>query len=172
MRLIESAHRFGVRLVAHHIQSRGTWVANIQYKPLFLLEQLERGCPVVFIDADATIQEPPFLFESMPDVDFAVYRRPSGAVMSGTIYVQPSYRALSLLRWWMRVNCENPLAVDDYNLGRILDHAVTTLGIRFQKLPVNYCYLPCYADHEDRTDGPVVIRHGHASVEKGKLCGS
>ena len=73
--LIPSFKRWNLRYDIDYIENRGSWAKNIYYKPEFINKMLRKHKePIVSLDADATIEKFPELFDKLPDnIDLAAH---------------------------------------------------------------------------------------------------
>ena len=66
--LIPSPRSFKLPHYIEYITDKGNWNKNTNYKSTFILKMLNKHkCPVIFLDADATILKFPSLFYEIPN---------------------------------------------------------------------------------------------------------
>ena len=158
------------------VPTKHNWTRNVGMKPEIIEEALNLYPyhNIVFIDADATIEIYPLLFNHIPNTyDIAVhyldwatwYGRPEETrqeLLSGTLFFSNTDKVKSLVRHWKQ-DC------DTHNLpdARALEDI-----IQQNKGEVNVCPLPlsyCYIDSLPNGDLPLVkidypvIKHYQAS---------
>ena len=157
------------------VEDFGNWQKNTSYKAKFVLQKLlQHKKPVVFIDADATIEKHPSLFWEIPeDYDIAVHYQdwykqwrndPCGKrfdLLSGTVMFRYNERVLSLVRKWV----ERTKISTKWEQKVLQALTEENKDIKVFKLPVTYCTvimkkgeIPNYVKKED-----VIILHHQAS---------
>lgn len=155
--LVETLDAHGLRHDVVGVPGFGKWTHNCAYKPSFILGMMNKwpGVPLVWLDADARIRQPPTLFDSL-DCDVAFHRRHGVELLSGTVYLAPTAPARQLLERW-RAECQFfPDQWDQVTLDVVLP---TVPGLRVGALPGSYVRI---FDGDDM--GPdVVIEHRQAS---------
>lgn len=145
----------------------GSWQANTQAKPNFLLGCMlhHPGRVIVWIDADARVEQfPQVLFDlaEAPDWDVAyhVFRLTGGReeALSGTVAVNSS----AFLGAWSRACLDDPGIYDQVCMER------AARRYRVRELPGEYCWIdgifdqPYYARNNPNVGAPT-IRHLQAS---------
>lgn len=170
-RLIATLNRHSIDHDVERIESLGSWQRNCAHKPSFILRKSQEhsGKPIVWIDADATIQSRPVLFETLAQensVDIAVRMsntRPAhdwNRVMTGTIYFGASPQRSKLIRdWQFRCNT-NPLRWDQVSLAHTLENrGVNGKRYKVLDLPEPYCAV---FDRRTTNELPIIV-HWQAS---------
>ena len=140
--LIPSLEKWGLTYHIREVPSLGNWKKNTDYKPKFLLEELQYEEEVCWIDADATIEEPPTLLSEIPpqypialhyldwDKQYGYHDKRKEA-LSGTLVVRRT--AIPLIEEWITL-CK------DYSWEqKAMDIAIKKLGITPYELPPEYC---------------------------------
>lgn len=174
-RLEAGLRRVGIETDIVPIHTRGSWQRNCAYKPRFLLDKfLQHGRPIIWLDADATIQNNPTLFiddyRRLNDYDIAVRTsntvppHPWNAAMTGTVYLPNHKRTEELLRRWNRLCVLNPQRWDQYSLAMILqtEHKAGDSWKVFD-LPEPYCAV---ADRRTTTELPIIVHWQASRVNK------
>jgi len=139
------------------------WVANCAMKSKVLLDfrRKLRG-PLLYIDVDAFVHENPWPYLADYDGDLATYVQSDGELLSGTILINDTQAAKSLLEEWYQLQKGEPQTWDQ----RVLQHIVEndenfTKRYNFQRLSSNFCHI------SDRvsgcTYGNPIIEHLQAS---------
>ena len=151
----------------------GDWDKNTRYKAQFLKEMLlKHKQPIVFLDADATIEQYPILFDTLltSDYDFGVHyfnddyfwhhimNSDKRTTLSGTIFLNYNEKVLKFLDEWIS---ENPKHLD------ILEQKVMQLIIEKNQHGMKICDLPiqyvAIAKRQDIVPGfiqnPIIIHH-------------
>jgi hypothetical protein len=156
-KLISSLEAFGLPYDVRRVESSGNWVSNCSRKAPFLLDMLAAhpGKPLVWLDADATVEKRPDLFDTL-DCDFAAHWRYGAELLSGTLYFNATAAARRLLEAWHRQCALHPKQWDQVTLQGVIDRGVDRL--RVERLPASYT---CIFDG-NMSDDPV-ISHWQAS---------
>lgn len=166
-RLISSLIRFQIPYFIKPIADLGDWYRNVQYKPTFLMEMLDRfpDKSLVYVDADAEFCKPPVLFDALDarsDVNIGVHLldhtkrgRPQAnfEMLSGTIYLKNNQIVRDLLYQWEVLCRKGGKLWDQTALASVLE------GKAFQILPEEYCTI---YDYMSDVKEPV-IKHYQAS---------
>ncbi len=162
-RLELSIRRFGLECDIQCIDSLGSWIANVQYKPTFIAQMLEKHKrPVLYLDADAAIIEYPELLDDYGEgVDLALhYRSRPGRpeLLSGTIWVNHTPAGIDIIKRWINENQAYPAMWDQRTLDAVLKRGEWK-GV-VDHLPAAYC---CIYDTMAREVPDPVIEHYQAS---------
>lgn len=178
--IISSAKNVGVDLYKVKVPSLHNWKANTSMKAQVIFSLLETlNEDIVMVDADATFEQYPKLFEEIPqEYDMAVHyldtekfwKRKLGnskkQLCSGTIMFRNSLKNKQLLITWIEENKKNPNILEQKNLENILKN----YDIKIYDLPINYCaiinhegFVPLYI-----TD--IVIKHHQISRKSKGRC--
>ena len=150
------AHGIGSEL--HAIDADGPWELICASKARFVLECWEASdCAVVWIDADATVEQYPALFDTI-DADFAVHKWDGFQFGSGTVYFGKTETAHRLLKQWV-LRCEaDPVTWDQVHLQSAWCDIAASGGVRSVWLPRSYLQIFDAPEHE-----APVIKHWQAS---------
>ncbi len=141
-RMVASATRLGLTVETTPIESAGSWVRNAALKPTFLLDVRERiRGPLLYVDVDAVFHRDPWPALLHHECDIAVYRE-AGRLISATILLNDTQRALDLLSEWKRRCDQDPEIWDQVVLQNILDEDRTSARrYRVMELPTTYCWI-------------------------------
>lgn len=169
--LMSSLKEFKLPHEVKKVPDLGSWQRNTQYKPKFLWEKLTRnaGRPIVWVDADAQINDNPILFDTITeDVGVCRVRRPGAEtyeILSGTLYFKNTAPSQKLVDAWIETCAENLEHWDQTCLGLALER-VTPLTVRW--LPVSYCYI--YDTHKEQFPdvAPVIEHFQYSRQTRGK----
>jgi Nucleotide-diphospho-sugar transferase len=123
------------------IPSQGDWQANTQYKPYFIKQMLLRHYPknIVYLDADARVQQMPTLFESISS-DVGVFYLDDQELVSSTLYFANNAKAFEVIERWIAHCFEHPEVWDQKILQYVLQES-TDLKLHIKYLPPNYCQI-------------------------------
>lgn len=154
--LVESLERLDLPHYVAELPDAGSWVENCGRKASFLLGVAEKfpGTPLVWLDADARVVQPPTMFDTL-DCDVAFHRRHGEELLSGTLYFGGTNSAAELLRCWQDECRAHPNEWDQ----RCLDAVVMRGRWRECLLPPQYVAI---FDDAKMMNGAVVV-HGQAS---------
>lgn len=165
-RLRGTLDRFGLDHILQPIDSRGRWEHNCAYKAEFLLEQWQASDrPIVWLDADATVEALPDLFSALT-ADVALHKwtwnhaeQDRGwEFCSGTLYFGKSAHAEALLAQWL-LRCQaDPLTWDQVHLASAWCDISAVRPLKTSWLPRAYLHIDGAPGVE-----PTVIRHWQAS---------
>ena len=148
------------------------WGKNVAQKPFIISQLLEKGEDnIVFVDADATIEQYPQLFHDIPDeYDIAFYtldwntwyRNKSDVkeVLSGTMFIRNRDNVRKLCaEWYSKASDGNCWEQ------QILANILPKYNLNIYSLPISYCYINTLPNggkpHIQCND--VVIRHHQVS---------
>ncbi len=161
-RLAASCDRHGLDLDLHPLsQELPTWEQACNVKPTFILAMLRKyDRPIVWLDADAEVMQPPTLFaELLADgAEFAI--RNGTHFMSATILVTPA--ATSLVEKWCAAAKVSPHTWDQQLLEKEWYGTPQDARPATRWLPRSYC------QRKDRPEGAVILQH-QASRELRRL---
>ena len=151
------------------IDSKGSWYMDMQYKPTFLKQMLEKHYPysVVYVDVDAIFCQYPEYFNALdviPEVNIAAhtldhsrYRRKTVVpeLLSGTVFLKNTTITKQIVEEWIQECRKNPKLWDQCALATVLKK------YRCHQLPEEYCTI---FDYMASVKNPV-IKHFQASRE-------
>ncbi|WZB63719.1 putative nucleotide-diphospho-sugar transferase [Achromobacter xylosoxidans] len=171
-RLVRSAERLQLPVDAQAIDTTGSWVRNAAMKPGVLvgMRRKHRG-PMLYVDVDAVFHRNPWPSLGALDCDIAAYHEPDGHLLSGTLYINDTPAAATLLDEWAAACGANPDEWDQLVLERILaeDAARAEPRYRQARLPVAYCWI--FDKIDNAASAQVYIEHLQASRESQQLKG-
>jgi len=168
-KFIESLEQFSLPHDITPVDNRGDWYANMQYKPTFLKQMLEKHYPnsVVYVDIDAVFYRHPDYFDKLDqeqDVNVAVhildhskYRRKNqpSELLSGTIFLKNTTKTKQIVDEWIQECRRDPKMWDQRALATVLKKH------KYHLLPEEYCTI---FDYMSSVKNPV-IKHFQASRE-------
>lgn len=179
--LIPSLKKWKLFYDIESVEDMGNWQKNTHYKAQFIKKMLlKHKQSVVFLDADATVEQNPILFTQLTDYDIAyheldwylMWRKQSGnpkrEVLSGTLYLNYNEKILKFLDKWIEEN-NNNICWEQKNMQKILEKWNNKLKI--YNLPPKYC---CIILTQDRIpdyyikDKPVILHHQVSRRYKNK----
>lgn len=149
-----------IELIADRIDFRGSWQKTVSYKPEMILKYLKcQDKNVVFVDADATIEKDPVLFDSL-DCDVAFHRlrwKSRNELLGGTLFFKNCDKSRSLCEKWLYECQDNFQRWDQEKLDIIISKQD---DLRILELPTEYCGI---FDHPECHGKELVIKHWQAS---------
>jgi len=159
-RLRETLDAYGLEHRLVGVDSLGLWERNCAYKARFVRDQWRAlGRPVVWLDADATVEADPVVLRQC-GADFAACKWEGWELCSGTLFFNATPAAGRLLDRWV-LRCEaDPLLWDQMHLDAAWADIASEEPLITQWLPTPYLHI---FDH--RTDKAPVIKHWQASRE-------
>ena len=164
------------------VPNLGSWLKNTSYKSKFVRDMLREvpGRPVVYLDVDAEIIEPPVLLDNL-DCDIAASIFATWELLSGTVYFNPTPKTLECVDRWVEL-CEQwpdripPGVMGQYPNGeaawdqRLLSLAIhRTPGIRFTELPPAYTYIHDLTRDHYPDAKPVIMHHAASRKYRDKI---
>ncbi|HDP36856.1 MAG TPA: hypothetical protein ENN27_03160 [Candidatus Atribacteria bacterium] len=151
-KLITSLEKFNLPYDIKTIDNLGNWQKNTQYKAEFCKRMLEKHQrPIVYLDADARVEQNPELFEKL-DCDIAVHYRNDEELLSGTLYLNNTYATKMLIDEWIKEIKKTP----DIWEQKVLDRVIRKSNIKIEKLPPTYCQI---FDSMAGAGKPVISQH-------------
>ena len=137
-RLKASADRRSIPVHIETVPSRGSWEENCNFKAEFIRDQWRNfDVPIVWLDADATLNSYPSLFTTL-DADFAINKNRGYIFSGGTLYFGRSPAAQVLLDRWVHHCRANPYGSDDFHLNYAWAEITRELPLRTVWLPESY----------------------------------
>ena len=176
--LIPTLQKFNLPYDIAYPDSRGNWKNNTHMKAEIIKEMLlKHKQSIVFLDADATIERYPEIFDTLQDYDIGVhyfdYKRfwhgqlgGELEVLSGTLYLNYNDKILSLINDWIVQN-----KIDSHweqkNLQKVLKLKENEL--RIFPLPIEYIAIvkPTYKPPSFIKE-PVILHHQASRLYKNK----
>ena len=158
------------------MENKHNWHENTKQKIDFILKALKENSPdsVVWIDADAKIENYPSLFYEIPEeYDIGVhtldwkeqYGKEGSELLSGTVFLRNNKKVEELVKLWKKYANETCQWEQ-----RALERAIKELDIKVYKLPKDYCYIttiPSGQPPKVIIDNPI-ISHWQVSREVKK----
>jgi hypothetical protein len=170
--LKSSLKKFKIDHEIETIQNTNNWRRNVAEKPKVILNLLEKhkNKTLVFLDADASIEQYPALFEDIPKeydlgyhlLDWATwYNRPDDTrkeLLTGTMFFRYNERVVHLLKQWY-IEAISSEQWEQLVLEKLMAHYKDDLEI--YNLPVEYCYIKTMPNGDKpfvKCD-PVILHH-------------
>jgi hypothetical protein len=156
-----SLMKFNLDYIVEEVPNLGSWKANTDYKPTFILKKLQKlKEDVVWLDVDASIEQYPSLLFNIPkEFDIALhkldwnkqYNKPGEEILSGTLFIRNNDISKTLLENWI-----GTLPKHRWEQEALKE----VLNIPYFNLPAEYCTvidfdnkIPSYISN------PVIVHH-------------
>ena len=176
--LIPSLKRFNLNYDIDYIENKGSWRANVLYKPLFIKKMLlKHKQSIVSLDADASIEQYPHLFEKLKAYDMGAHwldwnswygkRDGKKEFLGGTLYFNYNERVLKLVDKWIENHKINP-CLPQKVLGKTIKE---TKDIKIYELPLEYSYIETLPNGKEpliKLD-PVILHHQVSRKYRNKI---
>ena len=163
--LLPTLKKWNLSYDIDYIENKGSWINNIQYKPQFLKNMLlKHKCPIVSLDADATIEKNPILFETLQDYDIGAYyldwrtwynkTYDKKELLGGTLYFNYNEKILNFLDQWIVAQSKQVQYAQ-----KVLQELIqNSSDIKIYELPLTYCFIDCNRFSEIKKQA-VIIHH-------------
>lgn len=171
--LLSSAKKRNIKVQVLKAPNYRNWWMNVAQKPLMILKLLNEGKDnILFLDADATIESFPSLFDNIPDdIDVAYhtlhwntwYNRPNDTtteLLSGTLFLRNRPEVKRLCTEWYEKAKDGGVWEQ-----QILEQVIKKYNLKIYDLPLNYCFINTLpGDKEPYVKcHNVIIRHHQVS---------
>lgn len=167
--LRRSCKAFGIDCLIEGVVSMGSWEMNCAFKPLFLLEKLEKlNRPLLWVDADAVFLDQLSWQESFI-ADVAVRLYPCAddhrsRIVSSTVFVNATAKARFALQMWA-IECTRRLQ-DRFRIKEVWDQEVLRdvlfkreYEIDWRPLPESYLMIAGHPLDESLGFMPVILQY-------------
>lgn len=159
--LIKSLDQFQIPHTIECCNVLDSWEQVCASKSEFIYNQWRASeLPIVWIDADATVEAKPTLFEDL-DADFAIHKWNGWQFATGTIYFSKSPATEQLLQQWVLRCKADPHTWDQIHLQSAWCDIAATSELKTYVLPRSYCQIFDATEEE-----PCIIKQWQASREK------
>jgi hypothetical protein len=167
-KLIADCEKYNLPIDAVEKENLNDWNANTRYKSEVCLCALnEYFCDIIWLDADAEINQKPELFyqlEARDDFDICVHFLKTwynpNELLSGTMYLKNTPNTKKLMYLWNE-KCKNDKSTDQTILQSVLFPE-----LRILPLPKEYIKIANYESEQGEMDA--VIYHTQASrIQRG-----
>jgi hypothetical protein len=169
-KLSESVARFGYLCHYKEYPKRRSWRRNTHIKPEFILDCLnEFDEDILWIDADAVIERPLYLFDAGMDADFSFFTPPQEWIdlglmsdltagnrfWTGTMYFTNNANSKTFVKAWLDKIRKHPGAAGDQTLiSRVFSE--DNLDFKFTELPFEYVRI---FDYPVYSSEGVIVHH-------------
>ena len=176
--LLPSCLRLGIEPMVERVPNQGSWIKNVAEKPRIILQmllKLKRNELLVFVDADATIEEYPVELESISrkyEIGYHTlnwnewygYRNvvPVKELLSGTMFFRNTLDVVQLCTKWYNKAKET----QKWEQKVLQDLMPQFPQEKIYHLPVEYCYVTSLPDgREPLVKYKPIIKHYQKSRE-------
>jgi hypothetical protein len=166
--LIPSLKQLNLNYDIAYPPDAGHWLANTQLKPVIIKEMLlKHKQPLVYIDADATVEYYPTVFDTLQDYDIGVHyfdwykfwknqeNNPKREILGGTIYFNYNEKVLEFMDEWIKLT--TGYLNDMLSLNVVLPRWEQKLKIF--NLPIEYIAICKTNQPPDWIKNPCIIHH-------------
>lgn len=160
----------------------GNWYRNVAEKPKIILDLfniLKDNVCLVFLDADATIEQYPKLFEEIPEeydiafhyLDWATWYGYKDSkvkeLLTGTMFFRNNDKTRELCLEW---HCESVKTTEWEQ--KVLQRILSKYDLKIYELPIEYCYIKTLPNGNEplvKINNPVIIHHQLSRELKKRL---
>ena len=174
--LLPCLEKWELKYDIQEVKNLGSWQNNTSYKPTFILEMLEKHKEdVVFLDADATIEQYPKLFFEIPNeyniachwLDwYKFWKNTEGEskrhLLSGTMMIRYNLETVDYIKKWIDA-CKNSTQWEQ----RILQQIIEKDNYKTYNLPIEYCAIK--KENRDLIDNAVIVHHQVSRQYRNKI---
>jgi len=168
--LLASVRKLSLPYYVDIVPDLGDWYKNTAFKPRFIMDCLRKFKEdIVFLDADATVEQYPQLFHDIPEeYDMALhyldwkawYHQPSiiFEALSGTLYLRNNNRIADMVTKW----AESARASQEWEQKALAKVLKENPEVIVYSLPLDYCYIKTLPKGQDpfvKIDQPVILHH-------------
>lgn len=163
-RMKGSIDALGLPLALTAIEPRD-WLASVQCKPAFLLEERKRlRGPLLYIDVDAVVHADPWSYLRGYESDVALAGHKGEAIISGTVLINDTPGAVRFLEEWAAEQARSPKLWDQHCLEKVAKrHRHGEDGVVVDYLPPELC---CVFNRKFSPPIIPLIEHLQASRER------
>lgn len=162
-----SLKKLGMKYHLLGVPDLGSWVKNCAHKPKFIRQMMHEypDFNILYVDADAIIQQKPVLFDDF-DGDVGIHYRNGVELLSGTIFLKNTGEVQTLIEQWINIQEYKQDVWDQKVLAEVINMAksdrpgpLANLDLKIIDLP------PTYTQIFDtmKNAGKPVIEHFQAS---------
>lgn len=161
------------------VPNQGSWQRNTQLKAWFVQHMLQSypGRPLLYLDVDAVMVQPPILLDTLKADIAAVHfaKKKHGELLSGTVWLGNTKQCNRIVRKWIHLNEQYPdrlpngkEAWDQRTLQMAINKVPTA---RFVELPQEYTWIVELTQRHAPGLAPVIMHTRGAKRFKRKING-
>jgi hypothetical protein len=172
-----SLESLGYSYLVCGVPHQGSWQQNTQLKAEFLALMLEEmpDTPLLYLDVDAVMIQPPVLLDDLVADIAAVHFCGGKELLSGTIYLGGTSGCREVVENWQQINKQHPDTLPNGMLAwdqRTLEMAIRgTQGVRFVELPQEYTFIVELTQRRMPGLAPVILHTRGAKRFKRRVNG-
>jgi len=171
--LLKSCKKFNLDCNVLSSPNYNSWNRNVSEKPRVISEMLDlfldKGELLVFLDADCTIEQYPYLFEQIPpeyDIGFHTLNwndwygynntPPTMELLTGTMFFRNRKKVRELCREWYSIASKTKEWEQ-----KVLQKIIGKYDLKIYPLPLEYCYIKSRPQNKPplvKLD-PVILHH-------------
>ena len=171
--LARSCEEYNLELEVMSTPNYHSWYRNVAEKPRVIMEMLDllvsNNTALVFLDADCTITQYPYLFEEIPeeyDIAFHTlnwnewygYKNHSATreLLTGTMFFRKRKVVRELCREWY-LQATQTMEWEQ----KVLEKVIKNHDVKIFNLPIEYCFMDSRPGNKPpliKTD-PVIVHH-------------
>lgn len=166
--LLPSLKKWKLKYDIQGIKNKGSWSLNTAMKSKFIIDMLNKhNDDVIFLDADATIEQKPILFNNISKkfdiachyLDWGTWYKKTNKkeLLSGTILLRNNNKVKKLCKEWH----ENAINNSRWEQLILADILKERKDIKVYELPLSYCYIKSLPNGKDPFVklNPVILHH-------------
>lgn len=133
-------------------QKQKNWSKNAYQKANFIKKMMSLfpDKNIVWLDADAIVQQNTALFDNMPECDIAVHYHKGKELLTGTLYIRNNPTMEKIIDKWIAKNEKSTHFLEQKNLEEVLKENTNVI---IHNLPASYCKI---FDSPVETINPVI----------------
>lgn len=160
LRLTNSVEKFGLpydfellkNLPLEGPEKYKNWSKNAYLKAEFIKRMMDKypSMNIIWIDADAVIQQYPALFDKMNNCDIGVYYKDNKELLTGTLYLTNNDTTRKIVDEWIAENEKSKYFLEQKVLENVINK---NKNLKIYNLPSAYCKI---FDNLTETTNPVI----------------
>lgn len=136
-----SAKKFGIDILLYEYE-HNDWQSIIQFKPSFISKmRKELSGPILYVDVDAIILKDIREYFINIEDDIAVHYLNDSELLSGTLFINDTAGAYSLIEEWESTMLKCPDIWDQIVLDKIILERVSNKKLKVKRIPEEYTYI-------------------------------
>ena len=159
------------------VPNQGSWQKNTQLKARFVQHMLQAypGRPLLYLDVDAVMVQPPVLLDNLKEDIAAVHFANTTELLSGTVWFGGTTQCCRVVQKWIHINEQYPVTLPDGREAwdqRTLEMAIKRVtGVRFLELPQEYTWIVELTQRRCPGLSPIIMHTRGAKRFKRKING-
>jgi len=172
-----SLESVGYSYIVCGVPNLGNWQRNTQYKSLFVQYMLQqnRGKPLLYLDVDAIMVQPPVILDNLKGDIAAVHFARRFELLSGTVWFGNTVQCNRIVQKWINFNEQYPKTLPNGSDAwdqRTLEMAIKRIkGAKYVELPQEYTWITELTQKYSPGLSPVILHTRGAKRFKNKING-